>query len=159
MTFISSCKFILFIFASNLTWGPNKLGQFTILRQVGGWWVINRIASLGKMHTLPLEKLLIQLFSFVGINSFCIAITLGQDPLYIRSWKPAQLLSDFLGFGNSDQFVACWSVLTTKLVRSIFVLCCVERVVHLMKKNNCWNLLLYLEKNIYLFLKIEFWHF
>lgn len=55
-----------------------------------------------------------------------------------------------LGFGNSDKFVACWrSALTTKLVRSIFVLCCAERVAHLMEKNNCWNLLLYLQKNIY----------
>ena len=55
-----------------------------------------------------------------------------------------------LGFGNSDKFVACWrSALTTKLVRSIFVLCCAERVAQLMEKNNCWNLLLYLQKNIY----------
>ena len=37
------------------------------------------------------------------------------------------------GFGNSDQLVTCWgSALTNHLVKSIYVLCCNERVGYLM---------------------------
>ena len=51
-------------------------GNFMILKEVKGNWVINWIPPFGKMQTLLLEKLLIQLFSFVVIKFFCIVTTL-----------------------------------------------------------------------------------
>lgn len=45
-----------------------------------------------------------------------------------------------IGSGNSDQFVACWgSKLTTRLVKSIFVMCYVDRVGYLMILNIAYH--------------------
>ena len=57
-------------------WGEIRWGNFMILREMKRSWVINWIPPFGKIQTLLLEKLFIQLFSFVVIKFFCIVTTL-----------------------------------------------------------------------------------
>ena len=66
----------------------------TVFRE---WSVISWIPSLGKIQTFLLEEWPIQLFVVVVIKCFCVVITLDQNPLYVFN----------IGFGNSDEFVAC----------------------------------------------------
>ena len=79
-------------------WGEIRWGNFMILREVKRSWVINWIPPFGKIQTLLLEKLLIQLFSFAVIKFFCIVTTLVKTLSTSGHYSQHSFIQDFSFF-------------------------------------------------------------
>ena len=64
--------------------GKQGGGCYNFKTSGGVQWAINRIPPIGKIEIFPLDKLFIQLFSFVVIACLCIDMTLRQSHLFFQ---------------------------------------------------------------------------